>query len=68
MLALDTILSTLTPEERLILKMRFGIGGAVHTVAEIAQGLGTACEGVRKIERNALRKLRGHRARATSAC
>jgi RNA polymerase primary sigma factor len=53
------ILSTLTPREEQVLRMRFGIGGeAVHTLEEIGRGFRLSRERIRQIEVNALKKLR----------
>jgi RNA polymerase primary sigma factor len=53
------ILSTLTPREEQVLRMRFGIGGeAVHTLEEIGQGFHLSRERIRQIEVKALKKLR----------
>jgi len=53
------ILSTLTPREEQVLRMRFGIGGeAVHTLEEIGRGFRLSRERIRQIEVKALKKLR----------
>jgi RNA polymerase sigma factor (sigma-70 family) len=53
------ILSTLTPREEQVLRMRFGIGGeAVHTLEEIGRGFHLSRERIRQIEVKALKKLR----------
>jgi len=53
------MLSTLTPREEQVLRMRFGIGGeAVHTLEEIGQGFHLSRERIRQIEVKALKKLR----------
>jgi RNA polymerase primary sigma factor len=53
------ILDTLTPKESLVIKMRFGIGGAKEsTLEEIGSIMGITRERVRQIESQALRKLR----------
>jgi RNA polymerase primary sigma factor len=53
------ILSTLTPREEQVLRMRFGIGGeAVHTLEEIGKGFHLSRERIRQIEVKALKKLR----------
>ena len=53
------ILKTLVPKEEQVLRMRFGLGCArAYTLEEIGQGLEVTRERVRRIEINALRKLR----------
>jgi RNA polymerase primary sigma factor len=53
------ILDTLTPKESLVIRMRFGIGGAKEsTLEEIGSIMGITRERVRQIESQALRKLR----------
>jgi RNA polymerase primary sigma factor len=53
------ILSTLTPREEQVLRMRFGIGGeSVHTLEEIGRGFRLSRERIRQIEVKALKKLR----------
>jgi RNA polymerase primary sigma factor len=53
------ILSTLTPREEQVLRMRFGIGGeTVHTLEEIGRGFHLSRERIRQIEVKALKKLR----------
>jgi RNA polymerase primary sigma factor len=52
-------LSTLTPREEQVLKMRFGIGEkANHTLEEVGQDFEVTRERIRQIEAKALRKLR----------
>lgn len=52
-------LSTLTPREQRILKLRFGMGGArPHTLSEIGKQLNLTRERIRQIEAVALRKLK----------
>jgi RNA polymerase primary sigma factor len=56
---LDRVLSTLTPRERRILRLRFGLlDGASRTLDEVAQEFGLTRERVRQIEVRALGKLR----------
>jgi len=53
------ILSTLTPKQEKILRMRFGIGEkADHTLEEVGQDYNLTRERIRQIEEKALRKLR----------
>ena len=53
------LLSTLTPREAKIIKMRFGIGGeSEHTLEEIGKSFNLSRERIRQIEAEALRKLR----------
>jgi len=55
----DKILSTLTPQEEKVLRMRFGIGEKYdHTLDEVGQDFGISSERIRQIEQKALRKLR----------
>jgi RNA polymerase primary sigma factor len=52
-------LSSLSPREERILRMRFGIGeGMDHTLEEVGQAFAVTRERVRQIEAKALRKLR----------
>jgi RNA polymerase primary sigma factor len=56
------VLSTLTPREEKVLKMRFGIGIGEcqrdHTLEEVGQSFDVTRERIRQIEAKALRKLR----------
>jgi RNA polymerase primary sigma factor len=53
------LLSTLTPREKKILRMRFGIGEKTdYTLEEVGKQFGISRERVRQIEERALRKLR----------
>ena len=53
------ILSTLTPREEKVLRMRFGIGErADHTLEEVGQDFDVTRERIRQIEAKALKKLR----------
>ncbi len=59
-----SILSTLTPREEKVLRMRFGIGEkSDHTLEEVGQDFFVTRERIRQIEAKALRKLR-HPSRA----
>ena len=52
-------LSTLTPREERVLRMRFGIGEeSDHTLEEVGQDFNVTRERIRQIEAKALRKLR----------
>ncbi|MDO8519064.1 MAG: RNA polymerase sigma factor RpoD [Deltaproteobacteria bacterium] len=58
------ILSTLTPREEKVLRMRFGIGEkSDHTLEEVGRDFSVTRERIRQIEAKALRKLR-HPSRA----
>ena len=53
------VLSTLTPREEKVLRMRFGIGEkADHTLEEVGRDFEVTRERIRQIEAKALRKLR----------
>ncbi|MCK5552872.1 MAG: sigma-70 family RNA polymerase sigma factor, partial [Deltaproteobacteria bacterium] len=53
------LLSTLTPREQKILRMRFGIGERTdYTLEQVGKQFGISRERVRQIEERALRKLR----------
>jgi RNA polymerase primary sigma factor len=59
------VLSTLTPREEKVLRMRFGIGErSDHTLEEVGQDFDVTRERIRQIEAKALRKLR-HAKRAS---
>lgn len=52
-------LSTLTPREERVLRMRFGIGmTSDHTLEEVGEQFGVTRERIRQIEAKALRKLK----------
>ena len=53
------ILSSLTPREERVLRMRFGIGmNSDHTLEEVGQQFSVTRERIRQIEAKALRKLK----------
>ncbi|MCC6178618.1 MAG: sigma-70 family RNA polymerase sigma factor [Chloroflexi bacterium] len=63
-LRVDGVLDTLTPRERRVMELRFGLDGdRLYTLSEIGQELGVTRERIRQIETKALRKLR-HPSRA----
>jgi RNA polymerase primary sigma factor len=59
----DRTLKSLTPREEQILRMRFGLDGAEHTLEEVGQFFNVTRERIRQIESKALRRLR-HPSRA----
>ena len=55
----QAVLSTLTPREEKVLRLRFGIGEkADHTLEEVGKDFDVTRERIRQIEAKALRKLR----------
>ncbi len=57
--ACSAVLSTLTPREERVLRMRFGIGmTSDHTLEEVGQQFSVTRERIRQIEAKALRKLK----------
>ncbi len=57
----NEILSDLTPRERKILDMRFGLSdGVTHTLEEVGKEFGVTRERIRQIEAKALDKIRLH--------
>jgi RNA polymerase primary sigma factor len=55
----EVMLGDLTPRERLVLRMRFGLeGGRTHTLEEIGACLGVTRERARQIESKALARIR----------
>jgi RNA polymerase sigma factor (sigma-70 family) len=61
---ISEILSTLTPREEKVLRLRYGIEREKmdHTLEEIGSDFGLTREHVRQIEKKALKKLRHPRA------
>ncbi len=56
---IDDVLSTLTPRERRIIQLRFGLGdGVSRTLEEVGKEFNVTRERIRQIEAKALRKLR----------
>ena len=56
---ISEVLSTLTPREKRVLELRFGLGdGRARTLEEVGQVFGVTRERIRQIEAKALRKLR----------
>ena len=56
---MEQALSTLTPRQERILRLRYGLrGGRSHTIKEVAAKFGLTRERIRQIERMALRRLR----------
>ena len=56
---LEDVLSTLTPREEEVLRMRFGlVDGKPHTLEEVGKKFDVTRERIRQIESKALRKLR----------
>jgi RNA polymerase primary sigma factor len=56
---LDELLEMMSPREREVLDMRFGLlDGETHTLAEIANKIGVSRERVRQVEEKAVRKLK----------
>ena len=55
----DQVLSTLTPREQRIIRLRFGlVNGKSYTLEEVGQKFGLTRERIRQIENRALRRLR----------
>ena len=56
---IDEVISTLTPRERRVLQLRFGLeDGRSRTLEEVGREFGVTRERIRQIEAKALRKLR----------
>ena len=59
--AIKTMLHDLSPRERKIIKMRFGLGDGVgHTLEEVGKEFGVTRERIRQIESKVLQKLKDH--------
>jgi RNA polymerase primary sigma factor len=59
---LKEVMEDLTPRERKILAMRFGLeDGITHTLEEVGKVFGVTRERIRQIENKALEKIRQHR-------
>ncbi len=57
--AITVVLSTLTPKEERVLRMRFGIGlNTDYTLEEVAQHFSVGSERIRQIQAKGLRKIR----------
>lgn len=55
----NSVLSSLTPREERVLRMRFGVGmNSDHTLEEVGQQFAVTRERIRQIEAKALRKLK----------
>jgi len=52
------MLDTITPKEKKIIEMRFGLNDGAHTLKEVGQKFGVSSERARQQELKALRKLR----------
>jgi RNA polymerase primary sigma factor len=56
---IESVLSTLTPREQRILRLRFGlVNGKCYTLEEVGKKFGLTRERIRQIEARALRRLR----------
>lgn len=59
--AINDMLQYLTPRERKIVKMRFGLGDGIgHTLEEVGREFGVTRERIRQIEAKVLQKLKDH--------
>ncbi|RME76035.1 MAG: sigma-70 family RNA polymerase sigma factor [Planctomycetota bacterium] len=54
---IEAVLATLTEREREIIRLRFGLGGATHTLEELGRRFNVTRERIRQIEIRALKKL-----------
>jgi len=60
---INEILVDLTPRERKIISLRFGLeDGVTHTLEEVGKEFGVTRERIRQIEAKALQKIRNHQA------
>lgn len=58
---IKSMLAYLSPRERRIIEMRFGlVDGVAHTLEEVGQDFGVTRERIRQIESKVLQKLRDH--------
>lgn len=58
---IKSMLTYLSPRERRIIEMRFGlVDGVAHTLEEVGQDFGVTRERIRQIESKVLQKLRDH--------
>ena len=55
---ISEMLDTLTPREARVLRMRFGIGCAEHTLEEVGEKLKVTRERIRQVEIQAMRKMK----------
>ncbi len=61
---LESVLNTLTPRERDVLKLRFGLDdGYARTLEEVGHIFEVTRERIRQIEAKALKKLRANKKR-----
>ncbi|KAL3537215.1 hypothetical protein ACH5RR_000581 [Cinchona calisaya] len=59
---LETVLNTLSPREKQVIRCRFGLGdGRIKTLQEIGELMGVSRERIRQIESSAFRKLKNKR-------
>jgi len=62
--SLSKVMAVLSSREQKVIERRFGIGqpaGQYASLRQIGQEIGLSAEGVRRVEKQALRKLRRHR-------